>query len=1223
MKKFKGDPTCWKSFIESFNAAIHNNDELTDIERMNFLVNHVEGEAEAVIKGFMLTNDNYMIAKRMLEDRFGDPQVLISSHMSKLLTLDAITDMGDVKGLRRLFDNVETQVRSLSGLGVDSTSYGSMLIPVLLSKIPEEMKLVISRQVGKSVWNIESVLQFYNLELEAREKVSVEDVAEAAEKFTGSALYAGGSKQDEKTRTKFERKYVERSGGKGDTKCVFCGRGGHWSRSCQTVTKPEIRKNILFKEKRCYKCMKCGHTAFQCRSEIKCYRCNGKHHSSICTFEKRKKDPSSDGGDVSVDADEKQTTESLISVCKRNSVLLQTARAQISSTDEAETKNIRLLFDSGSQSSYITPKARDALKLRPLGKQTVSIKVFGNVENTKVLDVVRFSVRSRDNTMNVYVTALVSDICLPIEEQKINVAQNTHAHLRGLPLADSNPRNLPLDIDILIGADHYWDFLHDKIIRGESGPVAVSSYLGYILSGNIDDGKRNSSVHCNIVSTHRLTVEMQVNSVVDDVKAVFGVESSQLSIDDLQVLKQFEKTTKFQNGHYEVELPFKNKNEVLGDNYVVAKNRLISLCTGTFKNNQELFIEYDKIIREQLSLGVIQQVTSDGGRKEGGCYYMPHKPVIRENKASTRVHMVFDASSSRKGAGTSSLNDCLQAGPSLTSPLFDVLLRFRGCNYVIIADIEKAFLQIHLSPKHRRYVRFLWLADTNNTNYEDFEVNELIEYEVCRVLFGLTPSPFLLNGTLRMHIKSHDKEITESLASLIQLSFHIDDMTTGKDTEKEALEFYLQTKELLAKGGFNLRKFKSNSAKLEELVYDRFPDDKLFAGDRKCLGYTWDKSEDKIIIDISEIRKKFVEEPTKRTMIRSIASIFDPLGLVSPIAVGMKNLYQDVCSSKKKWDEKLTEEFLSKWSKILEQLEEVDKIVIERKYCFNDVIKDPVTERQMHAFSDASQRNFAVSIYLRIQFTSGAVKSVLVHSKSRVLTKNSKFTIPRAELLGAVLMIDQAKLVLNALEPIYLSMKQVYWTDSAIVYGWILNGKKNSDQYCNTRLDKIRTVIKSADMLKLIPSKINPADIGTRGLSPKKLSDCKIWFHGPEFLTSPENAWPNLKIGDKFENYDDESEEITSNFAIVKADNLEPNLEISPSTVENEVTLPLIIDVKRFNSFKKLLRVTAYVIKFKRNLIQSLKKKVKVSQCRKNKRSVEKIEIPVTADEIETAKLMC
>ena len=163
-------------------------------------------------------------------------------------------------------------------------------------------------------------------------------------------------------------------------------------------------------------------------------------------------------------------------------------------------------------------------------------------------------------------------------------------------------------------------------------------------------------------------------------------------------------------------------------------------------------------------------------------------------------------------------------------------------------------------------------------------------------------------------------------------------------------------------------------------------------------------------------------------------------------------------------------------------------------------------------------------------------------------------------------MAEQSRPVLKALQSIYTIKKEYYWTDSAIVYAWILNGKKKHDRYTNTRLEKIRTIITNKDMLKLIPSKLNPADIGTRGLSPKDLSESKLWYLGPEMLMLPEKSWPNLQIGDKFGDYDGKNSTSSASTNDIKA----VNIEISVTNPVNNVisgkleTLSKIIDVNRF-----------------------------------------------------------
>lgn len=124
IKKFHGDPLEWKTFYDSFKSAVDGNIHLSNVEKMNYLVNLLKGNAEVAIKGLPLSNDNYNVCLKMLEERYGDPQVLVSAHMNKLLSLDAVFNITDLKGLRKLCDQVESQVRCLNALGHDPKSYG-------------------------------------------------------------------------------------------------------------------------------------------------------------------------------------------------------------------------------------------------------------------------------------------------------------------------------------------------------------------------------------------------------------------------------------------------------------------------------------------------------------------------------------------------------------------------------------------------------------------------------------------------------------------------------------------------------------------------------------------------------------------------------------------------------------------------------------------------------------------------------------------------------------------------------------------------------------------------------------------------------------------------------------------------------------------------------------------------------------------------------------------
>ena len=264
--------------------------------------------------------------------------------------------------------------------------------------------------------------------------------------------------------------------------------------------------------------------------------------------------------------------------------------------------------------------------------------------------------------------------------------------------------------------------------------------------------------------------------------------------------------------------------------------------------------------------------------------------------------------------------------------MLNVLIKLRTYNYVISADLEKAFWQIALSEEDKDYIRFLWFKDTENFDFKNFENNELIELRFARVIFGLNSSPFLLQATLQKHIETHcENELKEKLKGAL----HIDDLNSGEKTIQKAETLYLKAKKCLEKGGFNLRKFRSNSAELEKKIFELFPDDKRYNGEAKILGIRWNKKTDKIIYDFSEIRSKFTENATRRSLLASIASIYDPLGLISPITVKMKILYQKICDEKCKWDEFLPADAMKEWKSILSEFHEIDSIEIDRNYCFD------------------------------------------------------------------------------------------------------------------------------------------------------------------------------------------------------------------------------------------------------------------------------------------------
>ena len=123
--------------------------------------------------------------------------------------------------------------------------------------------------------------------------------------------------------------------------------------------------------------------------------------------------------------------------------------------------------------------------------------------------------------------------------------------------------------------------------------------------------------------------------------------------------------------------------------------------------------QYDEIIQQQLDSGIVEIVDEDEPPPGvGDVTYIPHRAVVRPDKITTKLRVVYDCSA--KSGGTS-LNDCLYKGPCLTPLIFDSILRFRLNNVALVADIASAYLQISVAPPQRDLLRFLWFADVAGT----------------------------------------------------------------------------------------------------------------------------------------------------------------------------------------------------------------------------------------------------------------------------------------------------------------------------------------------------------------------------------------------------------------------------------------------------------------------------------------------------------------------------
>ena len=109
--KFNGDVLKWQALYGSFTTAMHSDPNISDVQKFNYLVGYLEGQAKRTVEGFNISNENYQKALDLLCERFGNTQVIITTHMNELLKIKYVKSDKDVAGLRQLYDMLEVHVR--------------------------------------------------------------------------------------------------------------------------------------------------------------------------------------------------------------------------------------------------------------------------------------------------------------------------------------------------------------------------------------------------------------------------------------------------------------------------------------------------------------------------------------------------------------------------------------------------------------------------------------------------------------------------------------------------------------------------------------------------------------------------------------------------------------------------------------------------------------------------------------------------------------------------------------------------------------------------------------------------------------------------------------------------------------------------------------------------------------------------------------------------------
>ena len=271
----------------------------------------------------------------------------------------------------------------------------------------------------------------------------------------------------------------------------------------------------------------------------------------------------------------------------------------------------------------------------------------------------------------------------------------------------------------------------------------------------------------------------------------------QMSINDKRVIDIWDKSHHYMDSHYELKIPFAYYPPNLQNNRIVAENRLHSL-KKRFQKDNILFEKYKDGVHALLNKGYAETVNNDQSDDTG--WYLPHHPVLNPNKP-VKVLIVLDCAAKYQSI---SLNDEVLQGPNLTNKLVGVLLRFRQGLIAVMGDIKAMYHQVRVSPVHRKFLKFLWWKDYNIEN-------ELVVLRRSVHLFGGIWSPSCANYALKRTADDNKETFDAGTIQSVHRHFYVDDCLHSIDMTDCATRLIDQLQDLLAKGGFNIVKWISNS----------------------------------------------------------------------------------------------------------------------------------------------------------------------------------------------------------------------------------------------------------------------------------------------------------------------------------------------------------------------------------------------------------------------------
>ncbi|KAF2882142.1 hypothetical protein ILUMI_24023 [Ignelater luminosus] len=853
---FHGNFIDYLPFIDNFKSMV-DRANISNSQNFFHLLSCVKEGAKEVIAGLLPSDENYDVALALLETRYNKPKLIIQAHIKNIFDLKPVTK--SASSLREFTDNLNKNVSCLHNMKLtDSQIAGALFSYVVSNKLDSETKEKFKMSNPNEIPSIDNTVTFLQNRVQLLLDIHADNTLERnfQSRFNGAKVKVNVNNQN--------KRVVLLANEQKQIKCILCS-GSHHLPDCSDFKQLSIEQRIkkVRELKTCKNCLK-HPSKYNCKLYARCSHCKNFHHDLL-----HLSNASNESQGLSIinnDAPSNNVHAERNECNDRSSVsltLLATAQVAVKN-NQGETFNVRALLVSGSTNNLITKRLANKLNLK---QDAIEVNVAGvNLNKIKLTNSVNISINSLcsnySRTINCFIIEKITSLVPAISFNKQNLRIPPH-----IQLADSK-FNEASEIDILIGASYFYEIIgNNRISMGRHLPILIESKFGYVLTGDMSPQVLSLNktlpafVHCCVG-------ELTLNNNLSKLWELDNVRPK----DQISLLSEEERNAKF----------------ILGETLEKIKTR----------------------IKEYENLKHMTKININPSELNK-YYFLPHHPVLRADSITTKLRIVFDGSA--KTTTGLSINDCQKNGPVVQNDLFSILIQFREHSVAIIADCEKLYRQILVSPEDRRYQTILWRDN----------LNEMVSaYSLNTVTYGCKSSSYLSTRCLKQ-LAEECKESNKSVSELINKSLYVDDLIYSGVDAVSVKNLMCETMKVFGSAGIPLRKFISNVPaalpKPGQINVEYFTINLKETETTKALRLQWVPQPD--VLKYSFEFNAAQDTITKRFILSTIARVFDSIGLISPILVKGKILMQKLWQDKLGWDDPIIDESSKQyWESLLQDL---------------------------------------------------------------------------------------------------------------------------------------------------------------------------------------------------------------------------------------------------------------------------------------------------------------